>query len=132
MAERPSESLPALLGQALRLGAEHLRQTLALAQIETTGNIRAILGLVTLLGMAVLLVIVSFFLVLAAVVKGLSVLVGSEPLAAVIVAGPFLLASLVLLWLGLRRMALDNLEPRRTERQLAADARVVLGTDAPR
>ncbi|KQT19318.1 hypothetical protein ASG40_00170 [Methylobacterium sp. Leaf399] len=132
MAERPSESLPALLGQALRLGAEHLRQTLALAQIETTGNIRAILGLVTLLGTAVLLVIVSFFLVLAAVVKGLAVLVGSEPLAAVIVAGPFLLASLVLLWLGLRRMALDNLEPRRTERQLAADARVVLGTDAPR
>ncbi|KQT78282.1 phage holin family protein [Methylobacterium sp. Leaf466] len=132
MAERPSESLPSLLGQALRLGAEHLRQTLALAQIETTGNIRAILGLVTLLGTAVLLVIVSFFLVLAAVVKGLAVFVGSEPLAAVIVAGPFLLASLVLLWLGLRRMALDNLEPRRTERQLAADARVVLGTDAPR
>ena len=121
-----------LLGDAVRLGGDHLRQTLRLAEAETTGNIRAVLGLVTLVGTALLLVIVSFFLVLSAIVKALAVVIGSEALAAVIVAAPFALASLVMLWIGLRWMALENLEPKRTERQIAKDAQAVLGTDRRR
>ncbi|WP_375408261.1 phage holin family protein, partial [uncultured Methylobacterium sp.] len=122
MTARPQDTTFALIGQALRLGSEHLQQTLALARIETTGNIRAILGLVTLIGTAVLFVIVSVFLLLIAVVKALAVVIGSEALAAAIVAAPFVLASLTMLWIGLRWMALENLEPKRTERQLAKDA----------
>lgn len=132
MSERTPESLLTLLGDALRLGGEHLSQTLRLAGAETTGNIRAILGLVTLVGTALLFVIVSFFLVLVAIVKALAVVIGSEALAAVIVATPFALAALVMLWIGLRWMALENLEPQRTQRQLAKDARAVLGTDRRR
>lgn len=127
MTARPQDTTFALIGQALRLGSEHLKQTLTLARIETTGNIRAILGLVTLIGTAILFVIVSFFLLLIAVVKALAVVIGSEALAAAIVATPFVLASLTMLWIGLRWMALENLEPKRTERQLAKDARAVLG-----
>lgn len=127
MSARKPEPLLALVVEALRLASLHLHQTLTLARIETTGNIRAVLGLVALTGTAVLLLIVTFLLLLGAAVKGLAVLIGSEALAAALVALPFALASLVLLWLGLRRMALENLEPTRTGRQVAKDARAVTG-----
>ncbi|MBX9931823.1 MAG: phage holin family protein [Methylobacterium sp.] len=127
MTARPPDTTLALIGEALRLGSLHLRQTLTLARLETNGNIGAILGLVALLGAAVLALIVAFFLLLAAAVKALAAIIGSEALAAVIVAAPFALASLVLLVLGLRRMALENLEPKRTERQMAKDAAALRG-----
>jgi len=55
---------------------------------------------------------------------------GSEAPAALIVAAPFLIVALGLGWLGLRRMALSNLEPWRTWRQLKQDAREVARTRA--
>lgn len=132
MSTRPKDTTLALIGQALRLGSEHLHQTLRLARLETNGNISAVLGIVTVFGTAVLFVIVSFFLLLSAVVKALAVVIGSEALAAAIVAAPFALASVAMLWIGLRWMALENLEPKRTERQLAKDARAMLGKEPRR
>ncbi|WP_245291306.1 hypothetical protein [Methylobacterium aquaticum] len=53
-----------------------------------------------------LLACVSGFLLLMALVKGLGVLIGSEPIAALIGAAPFALAAILLTLWGLRKMDL--------------------------
>ncbi|SFM23805.1 phage holin family protein [Methylobacterium pseudosasicola] len=115
----------ALLVAALRESAAHIEALLTLARTEIDGNVRAIVSLIAIVGTIPVLLIVTFFLGLDAVVKLLAVPFGSEAPAALIVAAPFLAVALVLGWLGLRRMALSNLEPWRTWRQVKQDARAV-------
>ena len=124
MRQSPDGSL-ALLVAALREGAAHIEAMLALARTEVDGNVRAIVSLVAIVGTIPILLIVIFFLGLDAVVKLLAVPFGSEAPAALIVAAPFLAVALVLGWLGARRMALSNLEPWRTWRQVKRDVREV-------
>jgi hypothetical protein len=119
-----------LLVEALRTGAAHVEALLTLARIEVDGNIRALVSLVAIVGTIPVLLIVTFFLGLDAVVKLLAVPLGSEAPAALIVAAPFLAMALWLGWLGMRRMALSNLEPWRTWRQVKRDARAVTRTEA--
>jgi uncharacterized protein (DUF2062 family) len=64
-------------------------------------------------------------LLVLALVKALGALIGSQALAALAVGGGFAAITGIFLVLGLRRMSLDNLAPRRTERQLARDAQLV-------
>lgn len=127
MRQRPDGTL-ALLVAALREGAAHIEALLELARAETDGNIRAIVSLIGIVGTIPILLIVIFFLGLDAVVKLLAVPFGSEAPAALIVAAPFLAVALVLGWLGARRMALSNLEPWRTWRQVKRDVREVTRT----
>ncbi|CAM2918584.1 MULTISPECIES: phage holin family protein [Methylobacterium] len=115
----------ALLVAALRESATHLESLLSLARAEIDGNVRAIVSLVAIVGTIPVLLIVTFFLGLDGIVKLLAVPFGSEAPAALIVATPFLVAAVALGWLGLRRMALSNLEPWRTWRQVKQDARAV-------
>ena len=117
MRDDERDATPILILAALRAGAVHLGSLLALARIETDGNIRALVSLVAILGTIPILLIVIFFLGLDAMVKLLAVPFGSEAPAALIVAFPFLAAALALGWLGARRMALSSLEPWRTWRQ---------------
>ena len=58
-------------------------------------------------------------------VQLLAVPCGAEAPAALIVAAPFLVIALGLGWMGARRMALSNLEPWRTWRQVTRDVREV-------
>jgi hypothetical protein len=127
MHQRPDGPL-ALLVAALREGAAHIESLLTLARTEVDGNIRALVSLVAIVGTIPILLIVTFFLGLDAVVKLLAVLLGSEAPAALIVAAPFLAVALLLGWLGARRMALSNLEPWRTWRQVKRDVREVAAT----
>lgn len=129
MRQSPDGTL-ALLVAALREGAAHIEAMLALARTEVDGNVRAIVSLVAIVGTIPILMIVIFFLGLDAVVKLLAVPFGSEAPAALIVAAPFLAVALVLGWLGARRMALSNLEPWRTWRQVKRDVREVARTRA--
>ena len=129
MRQSPDGTL-ALLVAALREGAAHSEAMLALARTEVDGNVRAIVSLVAIVGTIPILLIVIFFLGLDAVVKLLAVPFGSEAPAALIVAAPFLAVALVLGWLGARRMALSNLEPWRTWRQVKRDVREVARTRA--
>jgi hypothetical protein len=129
MRQSPDGTL-ALLVAALREGAAHIEAMLALARTEVDGNVRAIVSLVAIVGTIPILLIVIFFLGLDAVVKLLAVPFGSEAPAALIVAAPFLAVALVLGWLGARRMALSNLEPWRTWRQVKRDVREVARTRA--
>ncbi|GJE49907.1 hypothetical protein GOFOIKOB_2948 [Methylobacterium tardum] len=127
MRQHPDGTL-ALLVAALRAGAAHIEALLELARTETDGNIRAIVSLIGIAGTIPILLIVIFFLGLDAVVKLLAVPLGSEAPAALIVAAPFLIVALLLGWLGARRMALSNLEPWRTWRQVKRDVREVART----
>ena len=127
MRQHPDGTL-ALLVAALRAGAAHIEALLQLARTETDGNIRAIVSLIGIVGTIPILLIVIFFLGLDAVVKLLAVPLGSEAPAALIVAAPFLTVALLLGWLGARRMALSNLEPWRTWRQVKRDVREVART----
>ncbi|MCJ2123838.1 phage holin family protein [Methylobacterium sp. J-077] len=115
----------ALLVAALRESAAHMEALLTLARTELDGNLRALVSLIAIVGTIPVLLIVTFFLGLDAVVKLLALPFGSEAPAALIVAAPFLIVALGLGWLGLRRMALSNLEPWRTWRQVKQDARAV-------
>jgi hypothetical protein len=127
MRQHPDGTL-ALLVAALRAGAAHIEALLQLARTETDGNIRAIVSLIGIVGTIPILLIVIFFLGLDAVVKLLAVPLDSEAPAALIVAAPFLIVALLLGWLGARRMALSNLEPWRTWRQVKRDVREVART----
>ncbi len=126
MRQQPDGTL-ALLVAALRDGATHIEALLTLARTEVDGNIRAIVSLIAIVGTIPVLLIVTFFLGLDATVKLLAVPFGSEAPAALIVSAPFLVAAVWLGWLGARRMALSNLEPWRTWRQMKRDVRDIAG-----
>ncbi|TXM81351.1 phage holin family protein, partial [Methylobacterium sp. WL122] len=94
MQDRTSESTPAstlalTLGM-LRESSRLVGRTLDLARTEIDGNIRALIGLLALLGTIVVLLVAAFFVFLDAMVKALAVLIGSEVVAALVVASPFL------------------------------------------
>jgi hypothetical protein len=124
MRQTPDGTL-ALLIAALREGTAHVEALLTLARTEVDGNFRAIVSLIAIVGTIPVLLIVTFFLGLDAVVKLLAVPLGAEAPAALIVAAPFLVIALGLGWMGARRMALSNLEPWRTWRQVKRDVREV-------
>lgn len=124
MRQTPDGTL-ALLIAALREGTAHVEALLTLARMEVDGNFRAIVSLIAIVGTIPVLLIVTFFLGLDAVVKLLAVPFGAEAPAALIVATPFLVIALGLGWMGARRMALSNLEPWRTWRQVKRDVREV-------
>lgn len=116
--------LGALFGDSVRHAAELVGGEFELLRRETDGNIRTILRLVATFGTAVLLVLAALMLFVVFLVKGIGALLGSEIAGAVIVGGPFAGIALVLTVFGMRRMARDNLAPRRFERQVARDARM--------
>lgn len=91
---------------AVRESAAHLGRLLRLARIEIRGNLRALAALVLLFGAALLLVLVTLALLLIALRDALAVLLGNEALASLIVALPFLAATAILTWAGVRRMSL--------------------------
>jgi small-conductance mechanosensitive channel len=98
------DSTLVLLAKALHQTSEHLGKTLTLACAEIDGNIRALMSLLALVSVCVLLIVAALFLFLVVLVKALAALIGSEALAAVVVASPFAVAAAVLTGLALRRM----------------------------
>ncbi len=117
MGERSRENVLLLVLDAVREGARLTARTLELARVETDGNIRALAGLAAKVLAIVVLVISAFFVFLDAAVKMLAALIGSEAVAALVVAAPFLAVAAILGLMGARRIALHNLEPWRTMRE---------------
>lgn len=101
-------STAALIVAATRDASAQFADLLRLARIEVRGNLRAIGTLAVLFGGAVLFVLVSLVLLLIALRDAIAVLIGSEALAGVMVALPFLAATAVLLRAGFRRMRLRS------------------------
>lgn len=111
---RKAAPLQVLLATAMREGAGHVGQMLHLARTETDANLRAWLRLAGIIGTIPILAIAIFFLGLAALVKMIAALTGAPFVSALVVALPFIVVALVLGRLGVRRMALSNLEPWRS------------------
>ncbi len=112
--ERPDadpRSTAALIVAAARDAAAQFADLLRLARIEVRGNLRAVAMLAVLFGGALLLVVVSLVLLLIALRDALAVLTGSDALAGLIVALPFLAATVILIRAGLRRMSLRSVRP---------------------
>lgn len=103
-----------LFVSALRDGAGHVGDVLRLARMETDANLRAWFKLAGLLGAIPILAVATFFLGLDAMVKIIAALTGAPFVSALIVASPFMAIAGLLTRLGLRRMALSNLEPWRS------------------
>jgi hypothetical protein len=117
MDARARENVLVLLLDAIREGATLVGRTLELARVETDGNIRALAGLAAKVLAIAVLVVSAFLVFLDAAVKMLAALIGSEPVAALLVAAPFLAVAAILGLMGARRVALHNLEPWRTMRE---------------
>jgi hypothetical protein len=124
MRDPAAKGVGALLSDSVRHAADLVGGEFELLRRETDGNVRAILGLIVTFGTAALLVLAALMLLVVFLVKGIGALLGSEVAGALVVGGPFALATLVLMVLGMRRMSRDNLAPRRFERQVARDARM--------
>ncbi|WP_455975662.1 phage holin family protein [Methylorubrum populi] len=91
---------------AIREASAHLGKLLRLARTEFRGNLRALTLLVVLFGGALLLVLASLVLFLIALRDALAALIGNEPLAALIVALPFVVVMVMLAHAGFVRMRL--------------------------
>ncbi len=111
---RETVPLHTLLIAALRDGSGHVGRMLTLARMETDANLRAWIRLAAILGAIPVLAIVTFFLGLDAVVKMIAALTGAPLVSAFVVALPFIAVAVTLAVLGLRRLALSNLEPWRS------------------
>ena len=99
-------STPVLIVAAVREASAQFADLLRLARIEVRGNLRVVATLAGLFGGALLLVLVSLVLLLIALRDAIAVLIGSDAVAGLIVALPFLAATGILMWAGLRRMSL--------------------------
>lgn len=95
-----------LMLAAIREASAHLGKLLRLARTEFRGNLRALTLLVVLFGGALLLVLASLVLFLIALRDALAALIGNEPLAALIVALPFVVVMVMLAHAGFVRMRL--------------------------
>ncbi len=114
-------SLLLLIGDAIGEAQTLVAKQYALFHAEVGGSIRAVAIPTSLFLLAALFVLAAMLVLLVAIVKGLALLVGSEIIAALIVGGGFAAITLALFVVGCRMMSLSNLEPMRTQRQLARD-----------
>ena len=125
MAERPRDSIPALIAEVLRNAQDLVAKEIALLRAETGNGVREFARSLSFIVAAVILLLAGVVVLIFAAVKALAVVLGSEALAALIVGGAFAAVALALALVGLGKMALENLEPKRTERELQRDATIV-------
>ncbi|GEP06526.1 phage holin family protein [Methylobacterium oxalidis] len=125
MRTSPDRSIPTLLGDALRETQDLIGKEIALFRAEMgEGLERFVLG-ITLFAAAAVFVLTALLVFILALVKGLAVLLNSEALAALIVGGLFAAIALALALWGRSRASPAGLEPRRTERQVQQDAKII-------
>lgn len=109
--DRDPRTTAVLILAAIREAGAHLGKLLRLARTEVRGNLRSLAFLAVMFGGALLLVLVSLVLLLIAVRDALATLIGNEALAALIVALPFIVATIILTRAGLKRMSPRPIEP---------------------
>lgn len=114
--------LPDLLGDIMRQGTSLFSSEVRLARAEVSDKItQATRGLVMALVGAVLM-IPALVILLTAVVAALIDSGMSDAVAAALVGGVALLIGLILLWVGIGRLKVENLTPNATIHQLQSDA----------
>ena len=125
MVELSQKSVPSLIADALRNAQVLFAKEVALFRAEVGDGVRALVWGLALVAMAALFLVTGLMVLIAALVKWLAVMLGSEALAALIVGGAFAVVAITLVMWGHSKMALSNLEPKRTERELRQDAAAI-------
>ncbi len=125
MADRQGASLQTLVADAIRDGADLLRQEFGLFRAEMAENIGAIGKGVAMFAVASIFAIASLIWLTQALVYGLAILVGSQWLAALIVGAALLIIAAVLVVVGKNRLSAASLAPKRTVKTLKEDGEVL-------
>ncbi|MEJ8570047.1 phage holin family protein [Microbaculum marinum] len=121
----PKPALNALLGEALRNGADLINTEMALLRAELASNIRQVaLGLALFLFSAVF-VIIALGLAIDALVVWLTPVLGSPANAAIACAAGAALIALLLFFVGYRKVRVDTLYPERTASSIRSDAQML-------
>src|SRR5215218_11134711 len=125
MQETSNQSLHNLFGEALRETSDLAQKEFALFRTEMSESVRNVfIGLAMVVAAAVF-AIAAVMLLTESLVEWLATVVGSEALAALIVAGVLALIAIGLgLW-GRSAMTSSSVMPQRTMRSLKRDAEVL-------
>lgn len=124
-AARENASIQSLVAEALREATDLARKELALFRTEMSHNVKLLVaGIVALLASSVF-AIATLILLTDAFVDWLAVLLESEALASLIVAGVMLLITIALILYGRSKLSSATLEPTHTIRSVERDADVV-------
>ena len=125
MAEPAPKPIPRLVGDAFRDTQDLVSKEIALFRAETSEGLRQLSTGLMLFIAAGVFAVTGLFVLILALVKALAVLLNSEALAALIVAGLFALIAIALALWGRSKASLSRLEPTRTEQQLRQDVGII-------
>lgn len=124
-AARENASIQSLVAEALREATDLARKEVALFRTEMSHNIKLLVaGIVALIASSVF-AIATLILLTDAFVDWLAVVLESDALASLIVAGVMLLITLALILYGRSKLSSATLEPTHTIRSVERDADVV-------
>ena len=122
--ERGPRALYQLIADALREATELASKEFALFRAELAENIRRLIAGIAMLIVAAIFGVATIVLLTAALVEWIAVLVGSNALAALIVAGVTLVLAVIFALIARNRLSLTTLEPRRTRESVNRDGDV--------
>ncbi len=122
--ERGPRALYQLIADALREATELASKEFALFRAELAENIRRLIAGIAMLIVAAIFGVATIVLLTAALVEWIAVLVGSNALAALIVAGVTLVLAIIFALIARNRLSLTTLEPRRTRESVNRDGDV--------
>jgi low temperature requirement protein LtrA len=124
MSDRQGASLQSLVADAIRDGADLLRQELGLFKAEMAENVGAIGKGVAFFAVAAIFAIASLIWLTQALVYGLAIFV-AQWIAALIVGVLLLVVGGILVILGKSRLSAAQLAPARTIKTLKQDGEVL-------
>ncbi|WP_336488794.1 phage holin family protein [Methylobacterium nigriterrae] len=125
MAEPQARSIPTLIGDAVRETQDLVSKEIALFRTEMQEGLEHLAFALSLFIAAGVFALTALLVLILALVKGLAVLLHSEALAALIVAGAFALVTIGLVLWGRSKVSVSGLKPTRTERQVREDAAII-------
>jgi hypothetical protein len=125
MADQQPASLQRLVADAIRDGADLLRQELGLFKAEMAENVGLVAKGVAMFAGAAIFAVASLIWLTQALVFGLAILVGSQWLAALIVGVLLLVIAGILVMIGKSRLSAATLSPTRTVRTLKQDGELL-------
>lgn len=122
---RPAASLQSLVGDAIRDGADLLRQELGLFRAEMKENVGGLLVGLALFLVAAVFAVASLIWLTQAAVYGLTLLTHRDWLSALIVGGVLLLIALAMVIVGKNKLSAAGLIPSRTVGSIKRDSQVL-------
>lgn len=121
---RGPRALYQLIADALREATELASKEFALFRAELAENISRLIAGIAMLIVAAIFGVATIVLLTSALVEWIAVLVGSDALAALIVAGVTLALAIIFALIARNRLSLTTLDPKRTRESVNRDGDV--------